>query len=122
LGTCPQRKKERKKDQRKKERKIKERKKEQWRVALKTCNFPGIKVAKKLISSKDMFLTLAIQMCNKKRWKFDSVPQNAKWREVSTESTFTARGEESDPATPGYHLRSVDTRKPRDCNNPPISS
>jgi len=26
-----------------------------------------------------------------------------------------------DPATPGYYLRSVDTRKPRDCNDSPIS-
>jgi len=26
-----------------------------------------------------------------------------------------------DPATPGYYLRSVDTRKPRDLNDSPIS-
>ena len=26
-----------------------------------------------------------------------------------------------DPATPGYYLRSVDTRKPRDRNDSPIS-
>ena len=26
-----------------------------------------------------------------------------------------------DPATPGYYLRSIDTRKPRDSNDSPIS-
>ena len=31
---------------------------------------------------------------------------------------FKVKGE--DPSTPGYYLRSVDTRKPRDCNDSPI--
>jgi len=38
---------------------------------------------------------------------------------IIASNVLQVKGE--DPATPDYYLRSVDTRKPRDCNDSPIS-